>query len=169
MTMHSYADTVDPPSRAAVIAWLREAEEYALPKISDGFTKGKKPKPKYIVVKNALMTGIKRILEHTEEEKELGEKKYDPWKAWQTEKEKWASQLDEDGKAGEKADLAVESLVRIEEELGPMPTRGLARVSKEDELRYAAMDSDACLRVAHVMQNRARMVGTEVEKGDYAK
>jgi DNA polymerase len=166
MQMNDYISTVDPPSRKAVAQWLRESTEFALPRIKDALTK--RGKPKYEVTRNPLITGIKRILEHTEEEPEPGTKKYNPWDAWQKEKVKWSNKLDMVGEE-EKSEFAIETIIEIENALGPMPVRGLAQVDKDTEIRYACRDSDATLRVAHVMSERRKDVGKEVAEKDYAQ
>lgn len=217
MKMRSYDQVVDGPSRREVARWLEEAKEFVLPEISEkpilkrpppvtvveeyrtkkGVLKTRKRKikqemvevgVKYMAEKHPVQATVLRILGHLEEgEPGPGEKKYDPWKAWQKEKEKWLGKLKEaeelrdapewvKGKAGEeagaagvaeeKAEKALETIGRIEGELGRMPSRGLRRVEWGEALEYACKDPDGTLRVAEEMEKRAEKLGRVVAEVD---
>jgi hypothetical protein len=212
MRMKSYDDVVDGPSRAAAVEWLREAQEYTLPEITEvpvmkmayetqlqpyttkkGLKKVRKKRVKlgmheirvkYHAEKNPLQSALSRIILHSEKEPELGARAYDPWKAWQTEKEKWSEKLVESDKESnvpawvkskderaeeEKVEKALEAICEIEGKLGRIPSRGLRRVPKEKAVRYACADPDGTLRVAKVLEQLAARVGREIAEEDWAK
>jgi hypothetical protein len=143
------------------------------------------PPIRYSGTPNPVLGALVRICRHTTKELELGSKPYDPWKAWEKEKEKWGEKLKAaeteeqelpDWVRGKKAveqqrvvEKALETIYEIEKELGGMPSKGLLRVAKEERLGYACADPDATLRVAMELERDRGSFGGEVVEEDWAQ